>query len=499
MSGTLDLQGYHLSFDWEGNDFNSSPTPGAAQWTTTLSSGLRSLGNGDQEYWTDNSTGDNPFSLSGGALTINATDVGAGNTPGGGNLSYTSGVMTTQGSFSQRYGYFEMRAQLPQGVGMWPAFWMLTNNSNQTGGWPPELDAMEAFGAPSTTGSYGVGGGSNQAHWAVHSQNASQQAGNWATVNGNIYNQYHTYGVLWSPSTLTFYYDGQQVAQTPTPSDYTLPMYLIANLAVGGYWPGNATGESGAMKIDYIRAFSNNPSDPAVPMQPISSPDGGGTNLYGATAAGQSASPPSTGGQQGQGTGATPTSQAGESADGAIVMTPGTAVVDSAGESWTITPAGQISVNGTVDPLTQGVVELEYTGHDVWQKNSWGNWYYKHVASDAWTQAPSGPPVAAPATANGTTVPLGQSSGTTPSANDQPTFITGSQPTAGGSSSGSVVPTSSAADASLTQDLSQVPTSVGSTGGGLVDSTTPAAGQIAAMNQTAGVGSAQLVAHSLAA
>src|SRR5690242_12266272 len=31
-----------------------------------------------------------------------------------------------------------MRAELPQGVGMWPAFWMLTDNSYLPGNWPPE-------------------------------------------------------------------------------------------------------------------------------------------------------------------------------------------------------------------------------------------------------------------------------------------------------------------------------------------------------------------------
>jgi beta-glucanase (GH16 family) len=198
--------------------------------------------------------------------------------------------MTTQGSFSQQYGYFEMRAELPQGAGMWPAFWMLTNNSYLPGNWPPELDVMEAFGATAPDGE----GGANQAHWAVHSNNASQQAESWATVNANQYNSYNTYGVLWTPQTLTFIYDGKEVAQTLTPSDFTQKMYMIANVAVGGTWPGLATGENATMKIDYIRAFSNNSSIPAVALQTISSPDGGGHSLYGATSASSASSPTSS-------------------------------------------------------------------------------------------------------------------------------------------------------------------------------------------------------------
>jgi beta-glucanase (GH16 family) len=281
----LNLNGYHVTFDWEANDFANSPSPSAGEFTTTLSSGLRYLSNGDQEYWGDSSTGANPFSLGDSSLNINATSVGAGNTPAGGSLSYDSGMFSTQGMFSQEYGYFEMRAELPAGAGMWPAFWLLDNNSNQAGGWPPELDALEAFGAPNATGE----GGTNQAHWAVHSQNTAQQAQSWATLPANETTSFNTYGVLWTPTTMSFVYDGKIVAQTPTPSDFTQQMYMIVDLAVGGSWPGNATGENSTMKIDYLRAFSSDAGIPPVALQAISSPDGGGTSLYGATEAGAAA------------------------------------------------------------------------------------------------------------------------------------------------------------------------------------------------------------------
>jgi beta-glucanase (GH16 family) len=275
------LNGYHLTFDWEANDFVNNPTPTAGKFTTTLSSGLRYLGNGDQEYWADSSTGQNPFSLSNGVLNIAATYVGSGNTPGGGSLSYVSGLFTTQGFFSQKYGYFEMRAKLPAGVGMWPAFWMLDTDSNVGGMWPPELDVLEAFGAPNSGGE----GGTNKAHWGVHSQNAGQEAGGWVTLGSDGTTQFHTYGVLWTSATLTFYYDGVSVASTATPTDYTKQMYMIVNLAVGGTWPGNATGENATMQVDYVRAFSNDAAIPPVVLQTVSSPDGGGTSLYGATSA----------------------------------------------------------------------------------------------------------------------------------------------------------------------------------------------------------------------
>ena len=58
------------------------------------------------------------------------------------NNEYISGILTTQSRFSQKYGYFEIRAKIPVGIGVWPAFWMLADD----GGWPPEIDVMEGRG-----------------------------------------------------------------------------------------------------------------------------------------------------------------------------------------------------------------------------------------------------------------------------------------------------------------------------------------------------------------
>jgi beta-glucanase (GH16 family) len=57
---------------------------------------------------------------------------------------YTSTRITTKGKREFQYGYFEARAKLPVGHGIWPAFWMLGSNIDEAG-WPKcgEIDILE--------------------------------------------------------------------------------------------------------------------------------------------------------------------------------------------------------------------------------------------------------------------------------------------------------------------------------------------------------------------
>src|SRR5438270_4755858 len=66
--------------------------------------------------------------------------------------NYTSARLNTAGKFSQAYGRFEARIKIPRGQGMWPAFWLLGDNSN-TVGWPSggEIDIMENIGKEPST------------------------------------------------------------------------------------------------------------------------------------------------------------------------------------------------------------------------------------------------------------------------------------------------------------------------------------------------------------
>jgi beta-glucanase (GH16 family) len=228
---TLDLSKYSTAFPW-GSHFIAS--------------------NAELEYYCDPTvTGIDVFSTSNSILSITANLATAQQLPAIQGQTYTSGMLTTSGAFSQTYGYFEMRAKLPLGQGLWPAFWLIPQNFQ----WPPELDIMEMIGNYPTT-----------LNTTVHFLNSSNNAtaiGFTPTV-ADMTAGFHTYGAIWTATYIAWYFDGNLVSQTSTPSDFNLPMYMVINLAVGGNWPGSPTSSTifpAVFAIDYLKACAL-PSNP---------------------------------------------------------------------------------------------------------------------------------------------------------------------------------------------------------------------------------------------
>jgi beta-glucanase (GH16 family) len=153
---------------------------------------------------------------------------------------YTSGLIASYDRFTFTYGYLEMRAKIPAGQGLWPAFWMHLNNDDKSG----EIDVFEFLGHEP-----------NIIHMSYHFPELHEF---W--FNGPDYSQeYHTYAVDWQPDKIVWYIDGVERARA-TSSIPNEPMYIIANLAVGGDWPGSpdATTKFPAhFDIDYIRVYQH--------------------------------------------------------------------------------------------------------------------------------------------------------------------------------------------------------------------------------------------------
>ncbi|MET9223522.1 family 16 glycosylhydrolase [Streptomyces sp. NPDC003300] len=230
----------------------SAPDP--AKWTHEK--GGSGNGNNELQYYTDSTSN---AALDGdGHLVITARpNSDTGLSCWYGPCKYTSARLNTASTFTQAYGHFEARIKIPRGQGIWPAFWMLGSDIGSVG-WPNsgELDIMENIGREPGT-----------VHGTIHGPGYSGAAGIGSpyTLPGGaaFADDFHTFGVDWSPSAITWTVDGT-VYQTRTPSDaggntwvFDHPFFLILNLAVGGDWPGSPDGSTSfpqTMTVDYVRA-----------------------------------------------------------------------------------------------------------------------------------------------------------------------------------------------------------------------------------------------------
>ncbi|WP_407121692.1 carbohydrate-binding domain-containing protein [Bradyrhizobium sp. STM 3561] len=275
----IDLSGYKLTFDDEFNSRSISLTGAGTKWADTraewLGDAASDVGFGTSSF-VDPSSGYDPFSVSQGVLAITAVP---DRTPFGVPGSWESGLITTQRTFSQQYGYFEIRTEFSSLPGAWDAFWLLPVKTlpdpNGLGRWQ-ELDVVEHYGV-----------WSKGAYSTIHTTDRALNE-NWQTqlqVYSELPNPagYHTYGVNWQNEQISFYIDGQLVGTRATPSDMHQPMYLLANLATQE--PASLAGIPITSKIDYIRVYSADPSATAVSLEPVSSPAGNDAGTYGAVTA----------------------------------------------------------------------------------------------------------------------------------------------------------------------------------------------------------------------
>jgi beta-glucanase (GH16 family) len=243
---TLNLTGYILTFDDEFTTLTISDSTAynGANWYTQNEQCCMSTTDGSTTAMVGLSSPENPFSLKqGGGLDIRLQKVAN---------NWTSGVLTSVANsgvgFSQQYGYFEMEAAFPSGLDTWPAFWMLNTAAINRSAPPGEIDIVEYIANPGFIDYIRT----TLHDWSDDTTPAFSANAVTLPSDGN----YHTYGMLWTAQTMTFYYDGTVTFQTPTPTIMHQPYYLLVDLGIGSGWPTNTTPPVNDMLIKHIRAYS---------------------------------------------------------------------------------------------------------------------------------------------------------------------------------------------------------------------------------------------------
>jgi beta-glucanase (GH16 family) len=174
--------------------------------------------------------------------------------------NYTSGRLKSEGLFAQKYGRFEARIKIPNGQGMWPAFWLLGDNVRDVG-WPNcgEVDIMENIGSEP-----------RKNHGSMHQPGAfgnGSATGIYTLSHGSrLGDAFHIYALEWDPKSIRFYVD-DNLYETQTPASlpagatwvFDHPFFIILNVAVGGSWPGRPDASTvfpQNMLVDYVRVYA---------------------------------------------------------------------------------------------------------------------------------------------------------------------------------------------------------------------------------------------------
>jgi beta-glucanase (GH16 family) len=248
------------------DEFNSraGTAPNPSVWGREVGdgtvNGIPGWGNSELEYYTD---GTNNVATDGsGNLNITTRRADSSLLCYYGPCEYTSARLLTKNRFEVAYGRIEARIKVPQGAGLWPAFWMLGTDIDQVN-WPQtgEIDIMEF-----------VGRLPNQVFGTLHGPGYSggQSYGKVYDLGQPVPNAYHVYAVEWQPDKIVWTIDGIPYF-TATPNDpflqgkqwvFNHPFFILMNVAVGGNF-GGAVGPDTTfpqrMSVDYVRLFQTRP------------------------------------------------------------------------------------------------------------------------------------------------------------------------------------------------------------------------------------------------
>ncbi|MBR6580758.1 MAG: family 16 glycosylhydrolase [Ruminococcus sp.] len=223
-------------------------------------------GNNEQQFYTDKNA-----SVEDGILTISAryenyTDAVQG------NYEYTSARISTQHKFSTCGGRIEVRSRCDSGKSLWPAIWMLPENSLY-GGWAAsgEIDIMEGWGSTPEKICGTI-------HFGDVWPNNTYLTNDFLFESGDSTENWHTYAIEWDKDYIRWYVDDILYSEQtewysvnrPYPAPFDQNFYIILNLAVGGQFDGVngihgdpsifANGEK-QFQIDYVRVYENTASD----------------------------------------------------------------------------------------------------------------------------------------------------------------------------------------------------------------------------------------------
>lgn len=270
-------QGFVMVWNDEFDGEELDLTKWSYQIGTGTSEGLTGWGNQELEYYTDRTAN---VDVKNGNLVITAIKEKERYN----GSTFTSGrirTYTNEGEtlFATRFGRVEARMKLPEGEGLWPAFWLLPADKSIYGEWASsgEIDIMEARGRVPDK----IGG---TIHFGQDWPNNVYKNGEYVFPEGTDITDYHIYALEWEPGEMRWYVDdecyytmnswfgkGENAAADYTyPAPFDVPFYVLFNLAVGGTYDLEANPYSkeveypAQMLVDFVRVYHKEEGYPSL-------------------------------------------------------------------------------------------------------------------------------------------------------------------------------------------------------------------------------------------
>jgi len=257
------------------DEFDVDGAPNPENWTFDIGRGPLGdgWGNNELQYYTDRP--ENAI-VQNGYLIITAKQESFS------GASYTSARLKTRNKIEQKYGRFEARIKLPQGKGLFPAFWMLGNNYCESPAFAPdgtvfcdtsspnyelgnvlwpqcgEIDIMEYLGNKPT-----------EVFGSIHGPgfSGSESLSKKYTLPSSRFDtEFHVFGIEWTESHINWYVDNvlyNQITRSDVEEEggewvFDNSFFMLLNLAVGGNLPGSPDANTSfpqRMIVDYVRVY----------------------------------------------------------------------------------------------------------------------------------------------------------------------------------------------------------------------------------------------------
>jgi hypothetical protein len=225
--------GYGLVFSEDFSHFNMSPNDsGSYTWYNP--------GN-----WFEKPAPLSNISVSGDVLDLIWTN-------GQGTYDTSISTATANGPHYQAWQHFYIEVSMAWDVtaGSWPAIWMepIQQVTGQSGAHQGEIDIFEAQGNSTFYGTLH--------DW--HDTNGNHQEDGVTKLTADL-GQSHTYGLLWTPGQMTWYFDNKPLFSQPSyPIMESQYYYLILGDQEGSNWTyGNGASSVGSlwMKFNWVHIF----------------------------------------------------------------------------------------------------------------------------------------------------------------------------------------------------------------------------------------------------